>query len=179
MGAGVGCHSDRGGQGRVPDLWSGGSASRSLAGSFVSGMTPRMVLLSDVPFSSRLRTSCMFRGESTLARMVEPGSSTASGVSSSGRRVGIWMALPEDAMVERLSRKARCVASRTGRATASGEGQTAQDARAARGRPLWPYLALRRLFKPGGTSVKKLRCSSNSLKKRGGIEQYRLLNELL
>lgn len=88
----------------MPDLWSGGRASRSLSGSFVSGITPRMVLLSDVPFSSRLRTSCMFPGESTLARMVEPGSSTASGVNSSGRRVGIWIALPEDdAMVGELA----------------------------------------------------------------------------
>lgn len=83
-------------EGRGEHLWSGGSASRSLAGSLVSGMTPMMVLLSDVPFSRRLRTSCMFPGESTLARMVEPGSSTASGVSSSGRRLGIWMALPPD-----------------------------------------------------------------------------------
>lgn len=53
-----------------------------------------MVLRSEVPFSSRLRTSCMLRGESTLVRMVEPGSSTLSCVSSSGSRVGIWIALP-------------------------------------------------------------------------------------
>lgn len=64
------------------------------------GMTPMMVLLSEVPFRSRLRTSCMLRGESTLVRMVEPGSSTPSWVSSSGRRLGIWMALP-DAMAAR------------------------------------------------------------------------------
>ncbi|KAK9392721.1 multidrug resistance-associated protein 9-like [Crotalus adamanteus] len=51
------------------------------------------------------------------------------------------------------------VTSRTCRATASGEGQTAQDERAARGRPLWPYLALRRLFKPGGASKKMARNS--------------------
>lgn len=53
-----------------------------------------MVLRSEVPLSSRLRTSCMLRGESTLVRMVEPGRSTLSCVSSSGSRVGIWIALP-------------------------------------------------------------------------------------
>lgn len=71
-----------------------GRSSQSEVGSLVLGMTPMMVLLSEVPFRSRLRTSCMLRGESTLVRMVEPGSRTPSWVSSSGRRLGIWMALP-------------------------------------------------------------------------------------
>ena len=34
--------------------------------------------------------------ESTLARTVEPGSNTPSCVSSSGRRLGIWMGLTDD-----------------------------------------------------------------------------------
>ncbi|KAF3817859.1 hypothetical protein GH733_013146 [Mirounga leonina] len=55
-----------------------------------------MVLCSDVPLSRRLRTSCRLRAESTLVRMVEPGSSTPSLVSSSGRRPGIWMGLTDD-----------------------------------------------------------------------------------
>lgn len=68
------------------------------------GMTPMIVLRSEVPFSSRLRTSCMLRGESTLVRMVEPGSRTPSWVSSSGRRLGIWIALPAAMAVSPLRR---------------------------------------------------------------------------
>ena len=77
-------------------LCSGGRSCASLAGSGVLGMTPKMVLCSDVPLSSRLRTSCRLRAESTLVRMVEPGSNTPSCVSSSGRRLGIWMGLTDD-----------------------------------------------------------------------------------
>lgn len=77
-------------------LCKGGRSCTSLAGSGVLGMTPRMVLCNDVPLSRRLRTSCKLRAVSTLVRMVEPGSNTPSWVSSSGRRLGIWMGLTDD-----------------------------------------------------------------------------------
>lgn len=82
--------------GRPAYLCSGGRSCASLAGSGVLGITPRMVLCSEVPLSRRLRTSCRLRAESTLVRMVEPGRSTPSLVSSSGRRLGIWMGLTDD-----------------------------------------------------------------------------------
>lgn len=84
--------------------WSGGSGSESCSGSLVLGITPMMVLFREVPFSSRWPTSCMFRGESTLNRTVEPGRSTPSWVSSSGRRFGIWIP-PAEAISEQLDRK--------------------------------------------------------------------------
>lgn len=72
-----------------------GRSSVSCSGSLVLGITPMMVLFSEVPFSSRSRTRCMFRGESTLNLTVEPGRRTPSWVSSNGRRLGIWIAPPE------------------------------------------------------------------------------------
>lgn len=69
-------------------LCKAGSSSVCCSGSRL-GITPMMVLFSEVPLSSRCRTSCMFRGESTLKRPVEPGRRTPSWVSSSGRRPGI------------------------------------------------------------------------------------------
>lgn len=66
-----------------------GRSSVSCSGSLVLGITPMMVLFSEVPLSSRWLTRCMFRGESTLNLTVEPGRSTPSCDSSSGRRLGI------------------------------------------------------------------------------------------
>lgn len=85
-------------QGSVCYLCSVGSGSESCSGSLVLGITPMMVLFREVPRSSRWLTSCMFRGESTLKRTVEPGSSTPSWLSSSGRRFGICIP-PSEAML--------------------------------------------------------------------------------
>lgn len=84
-----------------------GRSSVSCSGSLVLGITPMMVLFSEVPFSSRSRTRCMFRGESTLNLTVEPGRRTPSWVSSNGRRLGIWIAPPET-IVQFLFFKCRC-----------------------------------------------------------------------
>lgn len=70
-------------------LCSVGRSSASCSGSLVFGITPIMVLFSEVPFNSRWLTKCMFRGESTLNLTVEPGRSTPSWVRSKGRRLGI------------------------------------------------------------------------------------------
>ncbi|TNN71109.1 hypothetical protein EYF80_018629 [Liparis tanakae] len=62
----------------------------------------------DVPFSSRWLTRCMFRGESTLNLTVEPGRSTPSWVSSSGRRLGIWIPSP-GAIIRRVQGPGCCL----------------------------------------------------------------------
>lgn len=93
---------------RVYYLCNVGRSSALRSGSLVLGITPMIVLLSDVPFNSRWLT-CMFRGESTLKRMVEPGRRTSSWVSSSGRRLGILIPA-SDAMVP-LFLKAPCLLS--------------------------------------------------------------------
>lgn len=77
-------------------LCKAGRSSVSCSGSLVLGITPMMVLFNEVPFSSRCFTRCIFRGESTLTLTVEPGRSTPSWVSSSGRRLGILIPPPED-----------------------------------------------------------------------------------
>lgn len=60
------------------DLCKEGSSSLSCSGSLVLGITPMMVLFSEVPFSTLLLTSCMFLAESTLILIVEPGKTTPS-----------------------------------------------------------------------------------------------------
>ena len=74
-----------------PYLCKGERSSVSWPGSLVFGITPMMVLFTEVPFNKRLFTSCMFRGVVTLIRTVEPGNSTPSWVRSRGRRLGIWI----------------------------------------------------------------------------------------
>ncbi len=73
-----------------------GSSSLSCSGSLVLGITPMMVLFSEVPFSSLLLTNCMFLAVSTLILMVEPGNSTPSWVHNKGSRLGIWIPLLDD-----------------------------------------------------------------------------------
>lgn len=96
-----------------------------------------MVLRSEVPFRSRLRTSCMLRGESTLVRMVEPGSRTPSWVSSSGRRLGIWMALPA-AMAARCAPPRRPPTARPRPLRAPERDRPGPEGRGRRGGPAAP-----------------------------------------
>ncbi len=85
-----------------------GSSSLSCSGSLVLGITPMMVLFSEVPFSSLLLTNCMFLAVSTLILIVEPGNSTPSWVHSKGSRLGIWIPLLDD-ILQGLERRLKFI----------------------------------------------------------------------
>lgn len=85
-----------------------GSSSLSCSGSLVLGITPMMVLFSEVPFRSLLLTNCMFLAVSTLILMVEPGNSTPSWVHSKGSRLGIWIPLLDDILQHLKFKTCRC-----------------------------------------------------------------------